>query len=499
MAEVVRLAGIVKRYARCVANDGVDLTVRSGSIHALLGENGAGKSTLMKTLYGMIRPDEGEIRIHGAPVRFGGPQDAIAAGIGMVHQHFMLVPPLTVAENVALGSEPSTPGAAGVLGVWDRAKARAEVARLSGEYGLRVDPDAKIETLSVGEQQRVEIVKVLYRGAKILILDEPTAVLTPQEADDLFVTLRRLRDTGSTIVFISHKLKEVMALCDEATVMRRGKTVGTRLIKDTTQAELAQLMVGDLDLTERDASAYAFAGTPKPVVVLDKATVLGPRGEAALKDATLTVRAGEILGVAGVEGNGQRELAEAVCGLRPVASGTLTVEGRVGYVPEDRHRHGLLLDAPAWENALLGRQREAAFGSPLKLDLDAARALTAAIIKDYDVRPPEPDQHAGGFSGGNQQKIIVGREVAKEPALIVVAHPTRGVDLGASRLIHEKILKAKAAGAAVLLISADLDEVLALSDRIAVLCAGRVVGETPRAQATVSQLGLWMAGVGGQA
>ena len=359
-----------------------------------------------------------------------------------------------------------------------------------------MDPDAKVETLSVGEQQRVEIVKVLYRGAKILILDEPTAVLTPQEADELFVTLRRLRDSGATIIFISHKLKEVMALCDEATVMRRGKTVGTRLIQNTTQAELAQLMVGDLDLTARDASAYAFSGEKKIVMSLDHVTVLGPRGEAALKDATLHIRAGEVLGVAGVEGNGQRELAEAVTGLRPVASGVLTVAGRAGYVPEDRHRHGLLLAAPAWENALLGRQREPRFGTPWKLDRAAARSLTAEIIKDYDVRPPEADQHAGGFSGGNQQKIIVGREVSKIPALLVVAHPTRGVDLGASRLIHEKILKAKAAGAAVLLISADLDEVLALSDRIAVLCAGRVVGECPRAEATVAQLGLWMAGVG---
>jgi simple sugar transport system ATP-binding protein len=491
----VRLSGIVKRYPRVVANDGVTLTVAPGTVHALLGENGAGKSTLMKILYGMVRPDEGLIEIGGKPAHFSGPPAAIAAGIGMVHQHFMLVPPLTVAENVALGAEPALAGAAGRLGVWDRARARSEVAQLSAEYGLKVDPDAKVSSLSVGEQQRVEIVKVLYRGARILILDEPTAVLTPQEADELFVTLRRLRGSGATIIFISHKLKEVMALCDEATVMRRGKTVGTRRIAETTQQELAQLMVGELDLSERDLSAYAFTGEAKPVLVLTKATVLGARGEAALKEATVTARAGEILGVAGVEGNGQRELAEAACGLRPLASGTLSAPARVGYVPEDRHKHGLLLASPAWENVLLGRQREKKFGTPWALDRGAARGLAAEIIKDYDVRPPEAEQAAGAFSGGNQQKLIVGREISKEPGLLVVAHPTRGVDLGAARLIHEKILKAKAAGAAVLLISADLDEILSLSDRIAVLCAGRVVGQCARAEATVEKLGLWMAGV----
>jgi ABC-type uncharacterized transport system ATPase subunit len=339
---------------------------------------------------------------------------------------------------------------------------------------------------------------VLYRGAKILILDEPTAVLTPKEADELFVTLRRLRDAGATIVFISHKLKEVMALCDEATVMRRGKTVGAVRIKDTSIDKLAALMVGDLDVSERDASAYRYAGPAKTVLAMDRASALGERGETALKAATLEVRAGEVLGIAGVEGNGQRELAEAVCGLRELSSGTLRVDGRIGYVPEDRHRHGLLLQAPAWENTLLGRHREPAFGTAFAVDRQAARTLTAEIIKDFDVRPAEADQPAGAFSGGNQQKLIVGREISKLPALLVVAHPTRGVDLGASRLIHDKILKAKAAGAAVLLISADLDEVMALSDRIAVLCAGKVVGQCARKDAKIEQLGLWMAGVGAE-
>jgi simple sugar transport system ATP-binding protein len=498
MGDAVRLTGIVKRYPRVVANDGVTLTVAAGSIHALLGENGAGKSTLMKILYGMVRPDEGVIEIGGEVLAFSGPQDAIAAGIGMVHQHFMLVPPLSVAENVALGSEPSAPGPKGLAGVWDVEKARADVARLSKEYGLKVDPAAIVENLSVGEQQRVEIVKILYRGAKILILDEPTAVLTPQEADELFVTLRRLRDAGATIVFISHKLKEVMALCDEATVMRRGKTVGAVKIKETSIDKLAALMVGDLDASERDASSYRYAGAPKAVLSLDRASALGPRGETALKDATLGINAGEVLGIAGVEGNGQRELAEVICGLRPLSAGSLKVDGRIGYVPEDRHRHGLLLPAPAWENTLLGRHREAAFGTALAVNREAAKRLTAEIIKDFDVRPPEADQPAGAFSGGNQQKLIVGREISKLPALLVVAHPTRGVDLGASRLIHEKILKAKAGGAAVLLISADLDEIMALSDRIAVLCAGKVVGQCSRADAKIEKLGLWMAGVGAE-
>ena len=495
MPAAVRLSGIVKRYPRVTANDGVTLTVTPGSIHALLGENGAGKSTLMKILYGMVRPDEGSIEINGKPEKFSGPQDAIAAGIGMVHQHFMLVPPLSVAENVALGSEPSAAKAAGLIGVWDLEKARADVARLSKEYGLKVDPGAIVENLSVGEQQRVEIVKILYRGAKILILDEPTAVLTPQEADELFVTLRRLRDAGSTIVFISHKLKEVMALCDEATVMRRGKTVGAVKIKETSIDKLAALMVGDLDAAERDASAYRYGGTPRTILALERASALGPRGEVALKSVTLEIRAGEVLGIAGVEGNGQRELAEAACGLRELATGTRVVEGRIGYVPEDRHRHGLLLAAPAWENTLLGRHREPAFGTAFAVNQKAARALTAEILKDYDVRPPEAEQPAGAFSGGNQQKLIVGREISKRPALLVVSHPTRGVDLGASRLIHEKILQAKAEGTAVLLISADLDEVMALSDRIAVLCAGKVVGQCARADAKIETLGLWMAGV----
>ena len=489
----VSLRGIVKRYARVVANDGVDLQVGRASIHALCGENGAGKSTLMKILYGMVRPDEGTLEVNGKPASFRGPQDAIAAGIGMVHQHFMLVGPLTVYENIALGCEPRATGLRGLSGIWDRARARAEVERISKAYGVTVDPDARVETLSVGQQQRVEILKVLYRGAKILILDEPTAVLTPQESAELFSTLRRLRQAGSTVIFISHKLKEVMSLCDAATVIRRGKTVGSRAIKDTSREELAQMMIGELK-TGASASSFVFKGAESTALRLAGVCAAGLRGEKALNDVSFSVKAGEILGVAGVEGNGQRELAEVVCGLKVPTAGTVTTAGRVGYVPEDRHKAGLMLGEQAWENMLLGRHWEEAFSGPLALKRQAIAEYGRTLIADYDLRPPELAQKAGDFSGGNQQKIIVGREISKRPKVLVAAHPTRGVDLRASQLIHDRILQAKAQGTGVLLISADLDEILALSDRIVVLFAGKIMGEISAAQATVERLGLWMAG-----
>ncbi|MBI3552643.1 MAG: ABC transporter ATP-binding protein [Elusimicrobia bacterium] len=487
----VELRGIVKRYPRVVANDGVDLSVESGTIHALIGENGAGKSTLMKILYGMVRPDEGTLSINGKPADFSGPRDAIIAGIGMVHQHFMLVKPLSVAENVVLGSEPG----ASAVGTWDQDGAKAEVARLSKEYGVKVESSAVVETLSVGEEQRVEILKVLYRGAKILILDEPTAVLTPHECDELFKTLKGLRAAGSTILFISHKLKEVMSLCDAATVMRRGKTVGTKKISETSQNELAQMMIGDLEIKEK--AAVPYRGEASEVLRLENVSVRGPRDELALKGVSLSLKAGEVLGVAGVEGNGQRELAEVVCGLSAAAEGRVTRGGRVGYVPEDRHHAGLMLAAAAWENMLLGRHWEPVFSTPFRLQRGAIAGYGRKIIADYDLRPPELEQEAGAFSGGNQQKIIVGREVSKDPKILVAAHPTRGVDWGASALIHQKILETKAAGAGVLLISADLDEVLSLSDRIIVLFSGRVMGEVARADAKIEKLGCWMAGVSG--
>jgi general nucleoside transport system ATP-binding protein len=481
-ADAIRLRGIRKSYPRVVANDGVDLTVKKGSIHALVGENGAGKSTLMKILYGMVRPDQGSLELNGRTVQFESPRDAIAAGVGMVHQHFMLVRPLTVYENVVLGSEPGG-------FVWNRTKARAEVERISKEFGISVDAGAAVETLSVGEEQRVEILKVLFRGARLLILDEPTAVLTPQECEDLFTTLRKLRDAGDTIVFISHKLKEVMALCDEVTVMRRGKSIGARKCAETSLEELARMMVGDIDIKASDASSFVYKGEKADALSLDDVGV----GK-ALVAVDLTVKAGEVLGVAGVEGNGQRELAEAVCGLR-AHTGTIKVAGRIGYVPEDRHKHGLMLSAPAWENVLLGRHWERIFSSPISLHRGRIDAFCREIVSDYDVRPPDTAQEAGAFSGGNQQKLVVGREIAKQPKVLVIAHPTRGVDLGASALIHDKILRAKAAGCGVLLISADLDEVLALSDRIAVLYSGRIMGVVKRSQATIERLGSWMAGI----
>ncbi|MDE2293383.1 MAG: ATP-binding cassette domain-containing protein, partial [Elusimicrobia bacterium] len=385
--------------------------------------------------------------------------------------------------NVALGAEPRAAGLAGALGAWDRAKAAAEVARLSKEYGIAVDPAA-----------RVEILKVLYRGARILILDEPTAVLTPQEADALFATLKRLKAAGSTVVFISHKLKEVAALCDEATVLRRGKTVATRPVPATSTDELCRLMIGELKPPE-DASSYRYAGEPAEVLRLSGVSLPGPRGGLALSEVSLTVRAGEVVGVAGVEGNGQRELAQVACGLALPTEGTVALTGRAAHIPEDRHKAAMLMPAPAWENMLLGRQNEPAFSTPWALKRPAILEHGRRVIADFDVRPPELEQAGGAFSGGNQQKFVVGRELSKDPALIVAAHPTRGVDLGASRLIHAKLLAAKAAGKAVLLISADLDEVLALSDRVVVLFAGRVMGEVPRAQATVERLGPWMAGV----
>jgi simple sugar transport system ATP-binding protein len=485
-APAVRLRGIVKRYPRVVANDGVDLTVEPGTIHALIGENGAGKSTLMKILYGLVRPDEGTIELDGKPVSFNGPSDAIAAGIGMVHQHFMLVPPLTVYENVVLGSEPG--GFA-----WDRAEAIRRVSALSKEYGIAVEPMARVESLSVGEQQRVEILKVLYRGAKILILDEPTAVLTPQESDALFATLRRLRDAGSTILFISHKLKEVVALCGAATVLRRGKTVGSRPIAGAEPAELAKMMIGELK--EPPAAPEAASRIQGEGLLLEKVSYAGPSASRSLNEVSLSVGFGEILGVAGVEGNGQKELAEVVCGLAKASSGFLVASSPVGHIPEDRHKEALLMGAAAWENMLLGLQRKRRFGKTWKLDRPAIAEHVRRILKDFDVRPPAPEQPAAAFSGGNQQKFVVGRELAKSPKLLVAAHPTRGVDLGASRLIHEKLLEARANGAAILLISADLDEILALSDRVAVLHAGRVMGVVPRAEATVERLGSWMAGL----
>jgi general nucleoside transport system ATP-binding protein len=476
-------------------------------VHAIVGENGAGKSTLMNTLYGMQRPDEGTIKVEGREVAFHSPADAIQAGIGMVHQHFMLADNLTVVENVTLGAEK-------LHGIGE--KARAEIRQLSDRYGLDVHADALVEDLGVGDRQRVEILKVLYRGARILILDEPTAVLVPQEVDELFDNLRELKAEGLTVIFISHKLDEVLAVADEITVIRRGTTVATVLPKDVTARRLAELMVGsELPTPETRESTV----TDDEVLAVAGLTVFAPvpRGggldpdadvvRRLLTDVSFRIHKGEVLGIAGVEGNGQAELVEAVMGIR-AASGTVTLEGEdisrwstrrrreagLAYIPEDRHRHGLLLEAPLWENRMLGHQTEQPNAKGPWIDRRGARADTERIVKDYDVRTPGIDVLASALSGGNQQKLIVGREMSGSPKVLIAAHPTRGVDVGAQAAIWDHIRAARRLGLGVLLISADLDELIGLSDTIQVILRGRIVGEFDPAQVTPEQLGSAMTG-----
>ncbi|MEU6038753.1 ABC transporter ATP-binding protein [Actinomadura sp. NPDC047616] len=491
------LRGITKRFPGVVANHDIDLTVTAGTVHAIVGENGAGKSTLMKILYGMQRADEGTIKVGGEEVSFHSPSDAIARGIGMVHQHFMLADNLTVLENIVLGAER-------LHGIGARARRRVE--ELAGRYGMRVDPGRLVEELGVGDRQRVEILKVLYRGARILILDEPTAVLVPQEVEELFANLRELRREGLTVLFISHKLDEVLAVADEITVIRRGTTVATRLDPAaTTSRELARMMVGsELPVPELRESTV----TDRPVLQLRGLTVRDGTGRAVVDDVTLTIHAGEILGIAGVEGNGQAELVEAIMGMRAPASGTILLDGEdvtgwptrrrreegVGFVPEDRHRHGLLLESPLWENRVLGHQTRRPNVKGPWIDRAGARADTRRIVDAYDVRTPGIDVDAGALSGGNQQKLIVGREMSGEPKLLIAAHPTRGVDVGAQAAIWEHLRQARAEGLAVLLISADLDELIGMSDTLRVILRGRVVGEVDPADVTPERLGSAMTG-----
>ena len=494
---------ISKHFGPVVANDHVDFAASWGEVHALVGENGAGKSTLMSILAGLYRPDSGEVEIDGAPVRFRSPRDAIAHGIGMVYQHFMLVEPFTVAENVILGSE-----GAGVR--LDRAAAARRVGELAERYGLRVDPGAKVGDLPVGVQQRVEILRALYQGGRTLILDEPTALLTPQEVEELYAILDRLREGGGTIVFITHKLREVAAVSDRVTVIRRGRTVGTRQTSETTADELAELMVGR-EVKLRVERPPATPG--EPVLTAEGLEVTGARGQAALRGVSLALRRGEIVGVCGVEGNGQAELVEAIMGMRPGASGRVLLAGQdlsrtstrhrreagIGYIPEDRHRHGLLLDAPLWENRVLGHQdRRPNVKGPF-IDRAGARRDTQRIVDAYDVRAPGIDTVARALSGGNQQKLIVGREMSGDPVLLVASHPTRGVDIGAQAAIWDHIKAARRSGLAVLLISADLDELIGLSDRIEVILRGRLVGQFDPSQVTPQQLGSAMTGAAGTA
>ncbi len=472
----VQLEGILKRFPGVVANYDIHISVVRGTVHAIVGENGAGKSTLMKILYGMHKPDAGSISINGEDVSFTSPQHAIKAGIGMVHQHFMLADNLTVLENVVLGAE----GLHGIGG-----GARRKIIEISDSYGLGVDPDVLVEELGVGARQRVEILKVLYRGAQILILDEPTAVLVPQEVDELFDNLRELTSEGLTVIFISHKLDEVLSVADAITVIRRGTTVASVDPKKVTARQLAELMVGsELPSPETRESTV----TDVPVLTVKNLTVADATGRPVVEDVSFTIHKGEILGIAGVEGNGQAELVEAIMGMRP-STGTVHLgdgdieqwntrqrrEAGVGYIPEDRHRQGLLLDSPLWENRMLGHQTEAPNASRGFLTPGAARRDTQRIVEQYDVRTPGIEVTAASLSGGNQQKLIVGREMSHEPVLLIAAHPTRGVDVGAQADIWEHIRTARAAGLGVLLISADLDELIGLSDALKVIFRGRLV------------------------
>ena len=495
----VVMKGITKRFPGVLANDHVDLFVRNGEIHAIVGENGAGKTTLMNQLYGLLHPDEGKIYIRGKEVKIRGPGDAIRQGIGMVHQHFMLVKTLTVAENVVLGSETKK----GFL--FDLREARRKVKELSEMYGLYVDVDAKIEDISVGMQQRVEILKTLYRGAEILILDEPTAVLTPQETEELFEIMRKLKESGKTIIFISHKLNEVMEITDNITVMRLGKVTGRLKTSQTNPKEIARLMVGR-DVLLRVEKKPREPG--KEVLRVEELWVKDNRGLDAVKGVSFTVREGEILGVAGVAGNGQTELVEAITGLRKIESGKVYILGRdvtnytpkllremgLVHIPEDRQKHGLILQFYGYYNAILGKHYKSPFSYEGVLNLKNIMDHAKKIYEMFDVRPRDPKIPAGNLSGGNQQKLILAREMSSNPKFALFAQPTRGLDIGAIEYIHKNILKLRDMGVGILLISMELEEIFSLSDRIIVMYEGEIMGELKPEETNFEEVGLLMAG-----
>jgi simple sugar transport system ATP-binding protein len=498
----IELIGINKSFGAVRANRDIHLAVEKGTIHGIVGENGAGKSTLMSILYGFYQADSGEIRVNGKPTRVATPNDAIAAGIGMVHQHFMLVHNFTVLENVILGVEGEALLRASI------AKARSELQRLEREYGLEVDPDAIIETLPVGLQQRVEILKALYRGADTLILDEPTGVLTPAEADHLFRILRQLKEQGKTVVLITHKLREIMAVTDNVSVMRQGTMVATRKTAETTVGELAELMVGRRVLL-RVEKGEAKPGDYK--LVVEGLTVKDTRGVTMVNGVSFGVRAGEIVGIAGVAGNGQSELIETIAGIRHAVSGSVTLDGEpikvtghadpgalrergLAHVPEDRHHVGLVLAFEENENSILGYHDQEKYLKGMFLDIPAIRRDAVEKIGKYDIRPADARLKTANFSGGNQQKIVLAREMEQDPDVLIVGQPTRGVDVGAIEFIHKRLIEMRDKGKAVLLVSVELDEIRSLSDRILVMFDGRIVGERGP-DATEGELGLLMAGV----
>jgi simple sugar transport system ATP-binding protein len=498
--ETIEMRGITKRFPGVIANDKADFDIHAGEVHALLGENGAGKSTLMKILYGMYHPDEGEILLNGKPVTIASPNDSINLGIGMIHQHFMLVPTLTVAENVALG----LPSSRGALTDLDRVSKR--IVELAGIYGLKIDPSAYVWQLSVGQQQRVEIIKALYRGAALLILDEPTAVLTPQEVDELFVIMRQMVKDGHALIFISHKLHEVVEISNRITVLRDGRRIGTRLTSETTKQDLANWMVG---------REIGFAPDRGKVEIgearlkLEKVECGSDRGTPGLRGVSIEVRSGEILGIAGVSGNGQRELAEAITGLRKVTAGRVFLDGKditnfapgditelnLSYIPEERMRDGMIKDFTIAENMILREHHKMPYSRMGFLNLNDISKHADELIAKFHVKTPSRETHAKNLSGGNIQKVVLAREISRNPRAIIAAQPTRGLDIGATEYVREQLLIERRKGVAVMLISEDLDEILALSDRIAVLYEGQVMDIVPRSEATPERLGLLMAGV----
>jgi ABC-type uncharacterized transport system ATPase subunit len=509
-APAVEMRGIVKRFPGVVANDGVDLRVYPGEIHALLGENGAGKSTLMNVLAGLYRPDEGEIFVQGRAADIRSPRDATRLGIGMVHQHFMLVQPHTVAENIILGLP--TPRFR-----LDMNRVVQEIRALSTRYGLQVDPEAYIWQLSVGEQQRVEILKMLYRGAEVLILDEPTAVLTPQESEDLGLTLSQMAEEGKALIFITHKLDEVMAFSDRVTVLRRGKNVANLVTRETTKRELAREMVGREVVFRIDRSDYQVLDSVRddcrPMLVVEELHALNDKGLSALRGVSFTVKECEILGVAGVAGNGQRELAEVITGLRPATGGRIFLDGKdvtnqrprraidlgLSHIPEDRMHTGLIANMSVTDNLVLKDYRRPPLSRLGFLIQRALNSFSDRLIQEYEIATPSRETLVKGLSGGNLQKAILAREITAGGDLMVAVHPTRGLDIGATEWVQRRLLQQRQQGAAILLISEDLDELLAISDRVAVIYEGRIMGVLPAEGADVEELGLMMAGTGAEA